>query len=1212
MTDPRLLIEDYTNSGINKTKLKFKLKRIYLEYDQQFIGIPYPSTILVKYELNYNDIDLKSYFQSFGHIQFLQTLIFNNFKYASITFTKKKSNHSRRAILKAINQKYPFIISVKFDYQGLKYQSLKEKFEALNPIPIYPKTNSNLDSMTLQNKNHTDKRSINTKMMDRVSTNSNMNNRVSNDSKMNDSKIHTEKRITDIKTHTNKRINDHMSSNDRSTDRVSINETSTDRVPINDTRITDGRRTSMNDTSTDRRTSFVGRSFDKERQFDNRRPDRNDRSYTRDTRIPDRSDRQSFDRDRLPIDRFDRNTRPFDRDYRDSRPIMRDGRLDRNDVRDYRYRSNQIPEMIDQRHRHSYHEKTPDFLYGRDDRRSNDVFRRERDDRFSRPDNSRSHSNLNRLDSNNDYRNSSFRGRESFRNGYGDARKRQPSRSRSRSVSSFSSSTSSSSRSRSVTSSNSFTSSSRSVTRSRSPPRKFTQQSSRSPPRKYTQQSSRSPPRKYTQQSSRSPPRKTFKQSPTRKRYIPDARMSNGYPNRFEDPHRKRYPPSYDYRRENTSNHVRSDLPSQPDNRRRYSKDILPKDKNEKEVKVVDEKTHLIEGALELVIKNLNPILLQDFTRQYLHAIAKSVCDTKATQPSLKLSSIVATVKLPHIPNTPNDTIPNGDLKRDDVEHLDDPYLNTQNKIKSLLPSFKKIKRSRFHSDSNVSDVESEKKYSRVISSDSDEESQISKQTDHSLPSTPIRNDMVNHVSPEKCSPTKSTVEIVKMEIDREDVESNQSGNTNERSVSVIADTSGSESDRQSDRHDVEDVSLSPIVQQEPEIFELPPENNIPSLKTKTKLKKKALKKGKDKKTKRKRGLKPSNLSTSIIPSNVVSWTKPQREPFKFLDHVLTPTFTQDEDSDTSIDFQFANQYFPPCDEEDLEYLKLACQREQERRRLSRSKRTRFCLELSQESFLQLYPIDKINHVDDDPIPESPLKNIFVDLKIESARTIKYQDYLKIKPSKYKKLLDTTKEQDINNSKLFNHTKDSSRAERVNHRYVSSALGSQRNVLSSEHAEAIKFQQLKSRKKQLRFAQSHIHDWGLFATEKIEAQEIVIEYIGEIIRQKVADHREKMYEASGIGSSYLFRIDEDMIIDATKQGNIARLINHCCDPNCSAKVINIEGTKRIVIYANRDILEGEEITYDYKFPIEEDKIPCLCGSIVTFIVFLNYRIVVVP
>lgn len=39
------------------------------------------------------------------------------------------------------------------------------------------------------------------------------------------------------------------------------------------------------------------------------------------------------------------------------------------------------------------------------------------------------------------------------------------------------------------------------------------------------------------------------------------------------------------------------------------------------------------------------------------------------------------------------------------------------------------------------------------------------------------------------------------------------------------------------------------------------------------------------------------------------------------------------------------------------------------------------------------------------------------------------------------------------------------------------------------------------------------------------------------------------YEASGIGSSYLFRIDDDLIIDATKTGNLARFINHCCEVN---------------------------------------------------------------
>jgi len=130
----------------------------------------------------------------------------------------------------------------------------------------------------------------------------------------------------------------------------------------------------------------------------------------------------------------------------------------------------------------------------------------------------------------------------------------------------------------------------------------------------------------------------------------------------------------------------------------------------------------------------------------------------------------------------------------------------------------------------------------------------------------------------------------------------------------------------------------------------------------------------------------------------------------------------------------------------------------------------------------------------------------------------------------------------------------------------------------------------------LKFDKSNIHEWGRFALEHISGNDMVIEYLGEIVRQKVADIREKRYEKLGIGSSYMFRIDDGTIIDATKKGNLARFINHCCDPNCYAKVITVEGQKKIVIYSKRDIKEEEEITYDYKFPIEEDKIPCLCGS----------------
>ncbi|THH28985.1 hypothetical protein EUX98_g5209 [Antrodiella citrinella] len=149
----------------------------------------------------------------------------------------------------------------------------------------------------------------------------------------------------------------------------------------------------------------------------------------------------------------------------------------------------------------------------------------------------------------------------------------------------------------------------------------------------------------------------------------------------------------------------------------------------------------------------------------------------------------------------------------------------------------------------------------------------------------------------------------------------------------------------------------------------------------------------------------------------------------------------------------------------------------------------------------------------------------------------------------------------------------------------------------SAATDAVKFNQLQTRKKHLRFARSPIHDWGLYAMEKISRGEMVIEYVGEVIRAQVADKREKAYERQGIGSSYLFRIDEDLVVDATKKGNLGRLINHSCDPNCTAKIITINGEKKIVIYAKQDIELGNEITYDYHFPIEQDKIPCLCGSV---------------
>ena len=48
---------------------------------------------------------------------------------------------------------------------------------------------------------------------------------------------------------------------------------------------------------------------------------------------------------------------------------------------------------------------------------------------------------------------------------------------------------------------------------------------------------------------------------------------------------------------------------------------------------------------------------------------------------------------------------------------------------------------------------------------------------------------------------------------------------------------------------------------------------------------------------------------------------------------------------------------------------------------------------------------------------------------------------------------------------------------------------------------------MQARKKQLKFSKSRIHGWGLFAMENIAADEMVIEYVGEVIRSSVADER---------------------------------------------------------------------------------------------------------
>ncbi len=58
--------------------------------------------------------------------------------------------------------------------------------------------------------------------------------------------------------------------------------------------------------------------------------------------------------------------------------------------------------------------------------------------------------------------------------------------------------------------------------------------------------------------------------------------------------------------------------------------------------------------------------------------------------------------------------------------------------------------------------------------------------------------------------------------------------------------------------------------------------------------------------------------------------------------------------------------------------------------------------------------------------------------------------------------------------------------------------------------------------------------------------EMVIEYAGQLIRSTLTDKRERYYDSKGIGC-YMFKIDDNKVIDATLSGTAARFINHSCD-----------------------------------------------------------------
>ncbi len=154
-----------------------------------------------------------------------------------------------------------------------------------------------------------------------------------------------------------------------------------------------------------------------------------------------------------------------------------------------------------------------------------------------------------------------------------------------------------------------------------------------------------------------------------------------------------------------------------------------------------------------------------------------------------------------------------------------------------------------------------------------------------------------------------------------------------------------------------------------------------------------------------------------------------------------------------------------------------------------------------------------------------------------------------------------------------------------------------RNALSASVSE-IPAAAPKSSGRRIQVRSSGVHGKGVYALATIPKGAVVVEYKGEVISWDEALRRHP-HDPSDPDHTFYFHVDEARTIDGKVGGNMARWINHGCQPNCEAD--EVDG--RIFIKALRTLKPGEELFYDYGLVIDErytaklkKQFECRCGK----------------
>lgn len=161
----------------------------------------------------------------------------------------------------------------------------------------------------------------------------------------------------------------------------------------------------------------------------------------------------------------------------------------------------------------------------------------------------------------------------------------------------------------------------------------------------------------------------------------------------------------------------------------------------------------------------------------------------------------------------------------------------------------------------------------------------------------------------------------------------------------------------------------------------------------------------------------------------------------------------------------------------------------------------------------------------------------------------------------------------------------------------------------------------------LRYRADDARGWGVVATERIPRDAFVGEYTGALVSTREMQRR---FRQRRDAKNYVLVLREvartengstfsavRTIVDATACGNFTRLLNHSCEPNLVLTAVRVDSLiPRLVLFAERDIESGEELTFDYagdstgpitaelppSSPSESQdavhaRVACLCGSV---------------